>query len=237
MEESYESLLDESRARVSLLQKSLPRELDGIALSLSKLPFKVLLYREALIWRMAELSEGACHHFEADNVISAIVLTRASVETSAALWYLYRKVENAVSSGSLGDIDTYLIRLTCGTSTLAVASVPRPLPRPVRIRKFLEAVERDIEGFSHQYGVLSDYAHPNWAGTTFIYTETDRKTAIATLGKNLSREYGKTTGIRTLSVALAMFEHSYNGLSDLSAQFVQLCEEDIVSREVGEVKR
>src|SRR5512141_565363 len=118
MEETYESLLDESRARVSLLKQSLPRELDGFAASpYSKLPFKVLLYREALIWRMAELSEGACHHFEADDVISAIVLTRAAVETSAALWYLYRKVEDAVSSGSLGDIDTYVMKLVVGTST------------------------------------------------------------------------------------------------------------------------
>lgn len=154
----------------------------------------------------------------------AIVLTRASVETAAALWYLYRKVEDAVSSGSLGDIDTYLMRLTCGTKTLGVEAQTNH--RPVAVRKFLEAVERDIKGFSRHYGVLSDYAHPNWAGTTLMYTETDRKTAIATLGRNVSREYGKRTGIRALSVALQMFEHSYNGLSDLGTRFVQLCEEN-----------
>ncbi len=195
----------------------------------------MLLYREALIWRMAELSEGACHHFQADGIISAIVLTRASVETAAALWYLHRKVEDVVSSGSLGDIDTYLMKLTCGTKTLGVEAQTKH--RPVAVGKFLEAVERDIRGFSRQYGVLSDYAHPNWAGTTLMYTETDRRTAIATLGKNVSREYGKMTGIRTLSVALAMFEHSYNGLSDLSAEFVQLCEEKIVSGKAGKSSR
>jgi hypothetical protein len=124
--------------------------------------------------------------------------------------------------------------LNCGNTTLGVVAQTRH--RPVAVRKFLKAVERDIKGFSRQYGVLSDYAHPNCAGTTFIYTETDRKTAIATLGKNVSREYGKTTGISTLSVALAMFEHSYNGLCDLGAQFMLLCEKNLVSHEVGEVK-
>jgi hypothetical protein len=186
---------------------------------------------------MVELSEGACHHFEADDLISAIVLTRASVETAAALWYLHGKVKIAVSSRSVGDIDTYLVKFICGTSTVAVDSDPTaaPLPRPVKIGKFLEAAERDIEGFSRQYGVLSDYAHPNWAGTTLTYTETDQRSAIATLGKNLRGDKStKTMGVTNLSVALAMFETSYNGVSDLLPQFVQLCEENIVPSKVRE---
>jgi hypothetical protein len=238
LDDRYELLLDEVRTRVSLLKNSLPRELDGFAISpQSKLPFKVLLYRETLIWRMAELSEGACHHFEADDLISAIVLTRASVETTAALWHLHGNVNVAVSSGSVGDIGTYLMKTICGTSTVAVDSGPRttPSPRPVKIGKFLEAVERDIEGLSRQYGVLSDYAHPNWAGTTLTYTETDQITALATFGKNVRCDkYTRTMGVSNLSVALGMFETSYNSLSDLLPQFVQLCEENIASGKVGE---
>jgi hypothetical protein len=60
---------------------------------MSKLPFKVLGYREALAWRMAELGRAAIEEFEKDKLAAAIVLTRAAVETSAALWYLCGKVE------------------------------------------------------------------------------------------------------------------------------------------------
>ena len=44
------------------------------------------------------------------------------------------------------------------------------MPRPVKVGKTLEHAEKDIEGFSHQYGVLSEY----WAGTVLLYSDTDK---------------------------------------------------------------
>lgn len=94
MEESVASLMDEIRGNLELLESNLPKRVDGWALSqLSKLPFKVLVYREALSWRMAELGRAALEEFEKDRLAAAIVLTRAAVETSAALWYLCAKVD------------------------------------------------------------------------------------------------------------------------------------------------
>lgn len=48
-------------------------------------PWKVLLYREALIWRMVELSKRAFESFTSDQLVCGIVLTRAVLEVSAAL--------------------------------------------------------------------------------------------------------------------------------------------------------
>ncbi len=105
MEESIVSPMDEIRRNVELLESSLPKRVDGWALSqMSKLPFKVLVYREALAWRMAELGRAAFEEFEKDRLAAAIVLTRAAVETSAALWYLCGKVEASVESVEVGDI-------------------------------------------------------------------------------------------------------------------------------------
>jgi hypothetical protein len=60
VEESIESMMDEIRGRLELLESNLPKHVDGWALSQkSKLPFKVLVYREALAWRMAELGRAA----------------------------------------------------------------------------------------------------------------------------------------------------------------------------------
>ena len=76
-------LLDEIRQRLELLESNLPKRVDAMAISrISKLPYKVMFYREALVWRMAELGRTAFEDFERDKLVSAIVLTRAVVETS-----------------------------------------------------------------------------------------------------------------------------------------------------------
>jgi len=52
--------MDEIRENLNLLESRLSKRVDGWALSqLPKLPFKVLVYREALSWRMAELGHAA----------------------------------------------------------------------------------------------------------------------------------------------------------------------------------
>jgi hypothetical protein len=59
MGDSFVSLMDEIRGRLELFECNLPERVDAMAVSsTSKLPFKVLLYREALIWRMAELGRA-----------------------------------------------------------------------------------------------------------------------------------------------------------------------------------
>jgi hypothetical protein len=39
------------------------------------------------------------------------------VEPSAALWYLRSKVDDAIKSNQIGDIDTYLVKLNVGIAT------------------------------------------------------------------------------------------------------------------------
>lgn len=86
-------------------------------------------------------------------------------------------------------------------------------------------MEKVIPGFSHQYGLLSEYAHPNWAGTSYLYSKIDKERAIADFGHNLRGSDGtKLIGAGNLSVALRIFERSYNRIADLVPAFVELCE-------------
>ena len=230
MEKSVASLMDEIRENLELLESSLPKRVDGWALSqMSKLPFKVLGYREALAWRMAELSRAAFEEFGKDRIAAAIVLTRAAVETSAALWYLCGKVEASVESAEIGDIDDYLMKMNMGMATDPPTD-PKTgeaiMPRPIRIGKFLDSVEKDVNGFNRQYGYLSEYAHPNWAGTVYLYCKFDREKGAADFGQNIREPDGtKVIGTGNLSVALLMFERSYNRVADLIPDFTKLCEE------------
>jgi len=225
MDETPTALMDEIRGRIEVLESNLPANVDAMAVSrTSKLPFKVLLYREALIWRMAELARGAFDNFATDSLVSAIVLARAAVETTAALWYLCAKVATAVESKDVGNIDEYLMKLNVGIATGAPTEVK--MPRPVRVDKFLKQVERDIPGFSHQYGILSEYAHPNWAGTALVDSKSDMDKRVTYFGKNLRMvDKTKRIGAGNLSVALMMFEQRYNRLAELLPAFTKLCED------------
>jgi hypothetical protein len=218
------ALMDEIRGRLEVLESNLPASVDAMTVSRSsKLPFKVLLYREALIWRMAELVRAAFDNFGTENLVAAIVLTRAAVETSAALWYLCAKVGTAVESNDVGNIDKYLMKMYVGVATGATTEVV--MPRPVRVGKFLESVEKDIPGFNHQYGILCEYAHPNWAGTALVYSKNDAENRVTYFGKNMRKaDNTKLIGTSNLSVALLMFERSYNRITEILPAFTKLCE-------------
>lgn len=229
--ETIEVLITEIRQAVELLESNLPKQVDGFALSQkSKLPWKVVLYREALTWRFAELARNAFEDLTDEKLVSAIVLTRAAVEVSAALWYLCAKVSAAVDAGTVGDIDDYLMKLVMGTATGWPENSQGDalaLPRPVSIGTFLKHVEKDIEGYGHQYGVLSEYAHPNWAGTVLLFSSTNTQTAVTDLGQNIRKgENAKAIGVVNLSVALRMFHARYNDVGGLLPAFITLCEKN-----------
>ena len=90
----------EVKERLISFERRLPRQIDILALSRSKLPFKALEYRETLIWRITELGQAAVQHFDAKKLVAAMLLTRAAVEAAAALYYLHSKVVAAIEAGA-----------------------------------------------------------------------------------------------------------------------------------------
>jgi cation transport protein ChaC len=218
--ETLESMMGEIRGRLVLLESNLPRRVDGFGISPhSKLPFKVLLYREVLIWRMVDLSRSALETLENERLSSAITLIRAAVETSAALWYLWAKLDGAVQAKTLGDIGDYLMKLIMGSKTNP------DLPQAINVLTFVDRADKDIDGFRHQYDNLSEFAHPNWAGTGLLYSKSDSQNLWTDFGANI-RGVGSTkqVGAVNLSVALMIFEKNYSRVAELMPPFVELCE-------------
>lgn len=224
MEESLESLMNEIRELLKLLESSLPRRVDAMAVSRSaKLPFKALACRAALIWRMTELGRVAFESFENDRLAAAILLTRAAVETSAALWYLCGKLDAAVQSGVVGDIDDYLMKLLMGSRVNLDI-----MPQAINVLKFVDHVDKDIEGFRDSYDILSEYAHPNWAGTMFLYSKPDAANLSYDFGANIrTNDNTKHVGVNSFSGALVIFEHTYKRIADIMPAFVALCESQL----------
>jgi hypothetical protein len=223
---TIESLIAEIRDRLDRLEAHLQPRLDARDLGArSQLPFYALYSRETLMWRVIELSCDAFECFLKEKFVSAVVLTRAAMETTAALWTLRGKIEKALKLGSVGDLGPYLARLRVGQGK----GIAQPDdPKAVNVMDFIRAVEEDCEGFAHQYDRLSEYAHPNWSGTTGLYSRFDHDEAIAEFGPNIRGGDGtKGIGLTSLSVVLLFFEHTYNSIADTMPAFIELCEREL----------
>ena len=223
MDRSPSTLRKEIADRLASFQENLPRALDPIALSSSKLPFKALDYRETLIWRVTELAQSALETLDQERFASAMLLTRAVVETVAALWYLSKKVGFAVDNDKLGDIDDYLMKLSLGHRK------DDEFPQAINVTTFVDHVDKEIPGFRRQYDELSEYAHPNYLGTTGLYSHRDHQAFTISYGeKRGAKTAALSIGITNLSVALMLFEHTYNKLGGLMPAFITLCEKSSV---------
>lgn len=224
---NIEELTVEVRGRLDRLEESLVSRLDARDLGTrSQLPFYALYCRETWMWRLVELGSDAFDCFQKDNFVSAMVLTRAAMEITAALWALRGKLEKALQldSVNISELGTYLARLRVGQGK----GIAQPDdPKAVHVNDFIRAVEKDCEGFEHQYNCLSEFAHPNWSGTTGVYSRFDHDEALAEFGRNIRGGDGtKGIGLTNLSVALLFFEDIYNRLADLMPAFIRLCERE-----------
>lgn len=200
--EATETLAAEIDARLVLLERARPKSLDGFAVcSTSELPSKVLAFCEALLWRTAQLGRSAFESFKNNKLASAILLTRATVEACAALWYLHTKLDTVVQSRALGNIDDVMKLLIDGR------------------------IDVDILPTAIKYDRLSEFAHPNWAGTALLFSKIEAG-GITNFGENIHGIESPTrVGLANLSVALAIFELRYNQITDLMPVFVSVCKQ------------
>src|SRR5579863_10253155 len=93
-----------------------------------------------------------------------------------------------------------------------------------------ESVEKNINRFRERYGILSECAHPNYAGTMGLYATNDTESILTDFGptKSLTGEFGrntKTIGLLSLSSVLMMFPAMYQNVGDVLPEFVKLCED------------
>jgi len=221
--ETADSLLAEIGAGVAKLESRLPSSLDAMAVSrTAKLPFKVLSFRETLLWRLSELGRSAFENFEKEHLASAIVLTRAGVETSAALWFLRGKVQTALEKRTVGNLDEHLMRLLMGSRT------DPDLPQAINVLNFIDSVNESLGGARHNYDVLSEFAHPNWAGTSGLFATVDMENCRTAFGRNSERtQPPKMVGLFSLSLALDMGDHTYESIGEMIPEFTKLCEQEL----------
>src|ERR1700682_286638 len=177
---SLPDLLRQIQSSIEKLESALPDEVDGPSLSsTAKIPSAVAYLRAALSWRFAELCRDAFESRQKDRIVSAILLTRAAVETCAALGYLDRKVNGSLKLQTVGDLGDYLERLIMGGRNDLDG------PEAISVLTFIDSSEKVVEGIREGYDHLCEYAHPNWVGTGMLFSNLNCEGRLVGLGRNL----------------------------------------------------
>jgi hypothetical protein len=77
-------------------------------------------------------------------VVCAILLTRAAVETTAALWYLIAKIDASVATDTKAEINEALTRLLMRHKNEPAR------PPAINVMTFVDRVEKGVPGFRQQ---------------------------------------------------------------------------------------
>ncbi len=133
-----------------------------------KAPYRCLVVREALLWRMHDLGEQIIVLYEQQHILGARILLRSAIETLALLIYLNQKI-SAVLEGSLSffEFDRLTIQLLMGSKNNVTDQAA------VNILTVLEKADRKHSGLSEIHQRLSESAHPNYDGVVYGYSSSD----------------------------------------------------------------
>src|SRR5713101_969704 len=205
------------------LVSSLPTTVDP-AMSIAKIPFKVVSIREVLLHRAAELAEVSCALFTQKRIVSAFMVTRGLLETAALLCDLHGRVIRTADSSALDDLDGFLMQALLGTRE------PDTKVRALNVLTIIKRVAKKMPFFLQSYDILSEFAHPNWSGGLASYSKRDKGSPFVT---NLGAEVASVSprvGLRVLVGTLEVFIFYYNDLGSRIPEFIRLCEDALAKK-------
>ncbi|NGX49427.1 MAG: hypothetical protein K940chlam5_01025 [Candidatus Anoxychlamydiales bacterium] len=228
MKKDVDLLIQELKGLVSMLNNSLPKEIPlGISISID--PTRAVIFRVAFLYRVAEITESAYDAFVKDNLVVAFILSRAFMETETLFWAFVNKLKVAIQTRNINDIRQFLTGCLIGVKNDELKQLKHPsdvslITTPTNILTFIQKMDKKIPGYELHHASLSEFSHPNAAGTVDAYVSLDWEAMVARFGKNKSKLIPELA-LPQLLASLKGFLDCYDYSAKLLEQFVPLCEE------------
>jgi len=225
---NFEEKLNQACLTAKSIRNSLVPEVDPAGISLiSKIPYKALVIREVLLYRIADLSESSCMLLKEDNIISSAVTIRAFQETVAVLFFINRKIRKAIDDKDITHLDSSLMKTIMG------AKNNENMPDPINIMTMIDKVSKEISSFRTVYDTFSELSHPNWAGTHGIYAKPDTENIFTYFGKNIRlSDSTKLQCVTALQAGLNLTVDIYDEYAEYFSKLVEICENDITEKSI-----
>ncbi len=211
-------LLHKIELAVLTLENSLPES--AWMTSSAKIPHKVIVWREVLFYRGTELARVAYDLYIAKKYTSSILLIRALMEVAAFMFWLQKRLHNAVKKQELGNIDEFLMRGILGGRD---ASAPK---ESYQVLRAIDEITKEVDIFRSDYEWLSEFAHPNSLGTHESYAKIEEKKFTVHFGWYLNGLEGSHV-LPIFHYTLELFIGYYDQIAEFIEDFQKLCEEDL----------
>jgi hypothetical protein len=145
----------------------------------SKIAWKLATYQHALLHRIVVLADGAALAWNGQNSLSAMLITRAFMETIALFWSLRLDAEHFLESqnlGALSDLADHGIFASRDEEWVKL----HPEMKAKSVLKFIDRFNKTADGFRGHYDRLSERCHPNSQGHNFFFATLDRSSGTVT---------------------------------------------------------
>jgi len=131
-------------------------------------PYRSLVLRESVCWRIHDLLTQAQFLYEANHILGSRILIRSALETVAILIHL-NQLTGQVLDGSLNfhEFQKKTVKLLVGSRNGSTAH------ESINIVTVFKHCEKTYKGVFETYKTLSECAHPNFEAVCLGYSVTD----------------------------------------------------------------
>ena len=184
---------------------SLPDQVNALAYGAPyKTPFKIFSFREVLLHRVTDISSNAIALAKDNEVISAIILGRAILETAASLHLLSTKSQRFLDGKiSIEQLDDYLMRSMFGSKE------ERTKYNVFSIQNAINDVAKKHPNFGLLYERTCEIVHPSWPGVQGGYAKLKQEEHTLHLGKKLTCLTEKEVW-QPIAIGMSLFKERYN---------------------------
>ena len=169
-----------------------------------KAPFRSLMLRESVFWRLQDLLMQSHALFHAGHVLGARILLRSGFETLAVLIYL-NQMTAKVLDGTL-NFHTFSEK----TSQLLLGSKDQSTKHvAINIVTVLRHCDKRYPGLVKLYGDLSESAHPNYEGICVGYSTVNHDNHVTNFANRWYEMHGGTH-LKGVRACMVLFEAEYN---------------------------
>lgn len=193
------------------LQNSLCKEIDvGGLMARSpsahkwKAPWRALLLREAVAWRLVDLLLQSVQLHKAKHVLGARILVRSAFETLGMLIYSNQDMRRVVANElNFHEFSKRTSQLLLGSRDKATNVVS------INILTVLQRADKRFPGFLGWYEALCESAHPNYEGLLAGYSSSNSTEFVTTFENRWNTMYG-TSQLGSIRACMVVFEAEYN---------------------------
>jgi len=189
----------------------------------TKTPFKAFVLREALFYRMTDLSGAAIELYKQNKIVPAIIIIRAAYETAALCFYIYKNLNKAIEEHDFNEMDNFLMKAGYGGKLDEIRY------KAFNILTVIKHLDKEFSGLASMYAWLCEVAHPNWPGCEGAYSTFNAEEHYIEFSLK-NKSIPSKVGLNELSIALVVFEQYYNKMAGILPDVVKLCEECIDKR-------